>query len=98
MGIFCSTYDTEDTVDTVDTEDIQLKKAIEESLWSEHVREHDERQLKLILKVSEVTASGKNPEEKYHSDDGVDGVDYRDYESDDDVDDWDYESYESDEY
>ena len=42
MGIFCSTYDTEDTVDI---EDIQLKKAIEESLWSEHVRKHDERQL-----------------------------------------------------
>ena len=64
MGIFCSTYDTEDT------EDIQFKKAIEESMWSEHVRKHNERQLNHILKVSKETPKkNQYQEEKIHSDD-----------------------------
>ena len=65
-GIFCSTYDTEDTVDI---EDIQLKKAIEESLWSEHVRKHDERQQQAYIESFERNRQKHYREGKYHSDD-----------------------------
>ena len=59
MGIFCSTDDA------VDTEDIQLEKAIEDSLWSEHVREHNKRQLDYIEVFSKNAGVKVSESEEY---------------------------------